>query len=190
MRLNRRMATAQGGNTGRFGPWFGWLLTFLALVAVGALVLWWVMTVGLKPVEDPSASPSPSGSTGTSAVIGFAQVNGRWCDSDTRNDEATCVMIKLPMATFDDAEEPLVVYPGDNIAQADPSTFEYPSSPNFGECWRFVIDTATPESGSAFIYCPAQALSGEEWIDADDTTVDRIYITLEDGTPPWLREQS
>jgi len=187
MRLNGRMAQAQGGSTGRLGPWVGWLLTILALLVVGGVVFWWVMAVGLKPVVSPS--PSASSSSVTVAPVGLAAVNGDWCPADDSG-ELGCVTVDLPTVTIMDAEQtgkPTYVFPPGAKAGSDPLSYDFGFPANLGECWQATIGATVDKPDAAFVYCPVGALSGDEDVDASNPNSERLWITQDLASAPMVR---
>lgn len=168
------------------GPWVGWAITFGTLIVIALLVLWWVMSVGLKPVPDPSGSVSPSGTASGGPAPTMADADGHWCPTDPEDDRG-CVTITLPTATFDNIpDEVQYVFPPGSTAEDDPDAFDYGVDPNMGGCWNGAMDTLDGESGVPFTYCPTGSVPGEESIDDGDSSQDRLYIG--DQTEyPYLR---
>lgn len=102
-----------------------------------------------------------------------------------------CLTIDLPVVAaygYEDGAD--YVYPPGAKADEDPATWSYEFAPNLGECWSAGIDTWPPTSGAEFIFCPAGAVSGVEWVDADDTSVDRVYMTQGETSFYFVREDA
>lgn len=122
----------------------------------------------------------------------LADADGRWCPAEQTEDDA-CFVLAVPTLTYEAPQEGLVsyVYPiGDIDSQPDESTdYAYPEAYDEGGCLEYIVDGYPSMSGAMFLYCPADATLPEGMTDrlGYGPEVERIYLTQESDTPPFLR---
>lgn len=156
------------------------------------------------PSPTPEATPSPE-----AHVASFVDLNGRWCDEDPSASAQPCVNIDLPVLVFDGYAEEYTYLPGKG-SEVDPRTYvpaDLALAPTKGDCWDMAIDGYPAMSGAWLTYCPAGAVSGEQWIDdpwtyfaelwGEDTSdlpdyrdQDRLYMGQEMLMYPFVRSSS
>jgi len=189
----------------------GATIAIIAVVAaIAGVAVFWALTRGGDGEPTVSESPSPSPSESASATpspsitpspdasptpppvaeAALTDADGRWCPTTPADWENACITMSLPEVRYDDAPS-LVEYvaPEGTDFATDPSTWDLDVPANQGDCWLGTIDVFMGESGAAFIYCPAGAEYGEDWVD-DSPYVDedRIYITQDLTEYPYVRE--
>jgi hypothetical protein len=154
------------------------------------------------PASGTSATPSPSQaappsdtSTATPPVSAapattppsssFADVDGTWCLAD---DATNCFTIALPRIEFVAAPGfDQYVYPAGTPTD-DPASWTYADLvPHADGCYATSTDVYPPQSGAAFIYCPAGAVPADLIDRVGDASVDRVFITQEIESTPFYR---
>ena len=123
----------------------------------------------------------------------MTDVEGRWCHTDPFADElgTRCVVIALPQVWSEyDGElesEPEYVLPRGRAADSEPSDWRYDFDPEPSGCFSAGIDGWPATSGGMFYFCPAGASDSENISSRGDVTLDRLYMTQEFDSYPWVR---
>gem|GEM_PF-1386471 len=151
----------------------------------------------------PSETPAPA-MTSAAPTATLLDVNGEWCPTSPADWNEPCFSVDLPQVAREGFDGLEYVYP-QGTASDDPrhlTDADYEFGSNEGQCWSAGIDGYPALSGAAFLYCPAGALSGLEWIDdpthsedlvglaesiADYTGQDRVYAAQEITAYPYVR---
>ncbi len=144
-----------------------------------------------------ATTASVTGLTATvadSARALLSDADGRWCTDSPY--ETYCVTITSPEVLGDGFDTPWYVYPLDydyTAGAPDSSTdFTDPDSYVDGGCLMYLEDGYPATSGAQFLYCPAGATLPDPFTDPSGagTDVERIYMTQDTESYPYLREDA
>ncbi|WP_062384666.1 hypothetical protein [Demequina iriomotensis] len=160
--------------------------------------LW--ITEGLCEIPPYLRSAEPENPPGDDEAS-LVDVDGRWCPTSPEQFGEECVEVVLPMVGPPDGA---YVYVG---AIDDPrglAAADYAVPADMGECWAGTASSYPPQGGTSFWYCPAGALSGQEFIDdpeefalvmgtgaefPDHRDEDRLYLAQDMWPYPYIRDQ-
>ncbi len=160
--------------------------------------------------ESPTPSVTPSPESTAEKPASLLDLNGRWCPTSPEDSGDRCVDISLPVLRFDGAAFEEYTYLPGKGTDTDPRTYgaeDFALAPTTGECWSMAIDGYPVTSGAFMYFCPAGAVSGEQWIDdpwsvfpaewgtdpadiIDHRDEDRLYMGQAQNYFPYVREVS